>query len=277
MFQVRFSFFLSLLIVGSSFCQEYDTIKKSRSQTTFGVIKKSFSTVPQDFKQMGLELSKNWKKTSLFVGGVASLVLVDKYTTEFYQDKIESKVVYSLPNISPKIINSNGTDVWPFQKNDVYIVYPIVGLYGFSLVSNNEKGQLVSANCVKALSYSYLITQLTLKSLIGRLRPDPSLSDGIVSDPFTNSPFKFGNFHRPFFKGNQYGTAMPSFHTTAYTAVAQVLAMEFNNYWIPYSVISFIFFSDIKGHRHWISDMVAGSLVGAVIGTAIVKSSRKYN
>ncbi|WP_297815818.1 hypothetical protein [uncultured Polaribacter sp.] len=51
--------------------------------------------------------------------------------------------------------------------------------------------------------------------------------------------------------------------------------MEYDNYWIPYGVMSAVFFSNVKGHQHWFSDMVAGAIVGTLIGRSVVRSSWK--
>jgi hypothetical protein len=36
-----------------------------------------------------------------------------------------------------------------------------------------------------------------------------------------------------------------------------------------------VFLAEIKEHRHWVSDMVAGGIIGTVIGRSIVRSSWK--
>jgi membrane-associated phospholipid phosphatase len=261
-----------------SSAQHNDTATKQRwNSTAFDAIKIGFQTIPGDVKEMGLTLKRDWKKVSIMTAGVAGLILVDKHTTSFYQDKIEPKITYSIPDISPKIYAKSGTTLWPLQKNDTYIFYSLAGLYTGSVLANYKKGQTAVINSVKASAYSVILTQLTLKTLVGRLRPDPTLSDGIAKSPYTTNPYNFGFFHIPSLDSKSFGTSFPSFHTTLYVTIAQVMAMEFNNYWIPYGIVSLIFFSDIKGHHHWISDMVAGGLIGGLIGTAVVKSTRKFN
>jgi hypothetical protein len=257
------------------FCQQSKV--EQTLHNSWEEIKNSVLTVPGDFKEMGHSLKKDWKKTAICAGGVAGLILTDKFTTTFYQDQIETRIKYSLPNISPKAKFGTEQPVWPFQKNDTYIIYSIGGLYLGSVISNYDVGQRASLNTFKAASYSILISHLILKPITGRLRPDPTLSNGIDAElPYTNNPFNFGNFNKPTLGSKSFGTSFPSFHSTVYVAIAQVMAMEFNNYWIPYGIVSFIFLSDIKGHHHWISDMVTGGLIGGLIGASIVKSSRKF-
>jgi len=57
-----------------------------------------------------------------------------------------------------------------------------------------------------------------------------------------------------------------------YFSVAKVYQEMYDNYWLPYSTLAVIFVSDIKGHNHWVSDMVAGGIIGTFIGTQIVSS-----
>lgn len=264
---------LSLITLLPAFCQVKDSAqtKEGRFRTSINVLKNSVLSIPGDFREMGHITSENWKKTAAYAGGIAGLVMVDKYTTEFYQDNIEDNIQYSLPRIASK-----NNDFPLFQGNDAYITYSLLGIYGGSIIANSEKGQTAAVNSFKALAYSYVISHLVLKTIFGRQRPDPALSDGIPPEsPFTSNPLDFGNFHGVSFDSDPDGTAFPSLHATAYFAVAKVLAMEFNNYWIPYTLVSAVFLADIKSHRHWVADMVAGGLIGTLIGKAIVNSSRK--
>ncbi|MFI2743114.1 phosphatase PAP2 family protein [Zhouia sp. PK063] len=264
-----------LFINHLSFSQTNDSIntfqKKSRFKTSIDVIKNSVISIPGDFSQMGHILSDDWGKTAIYVGSIAGLIAVDKYTTQFYQDNIETAIDYSLPKISPK-----GKSFPLLEGNDAYITYSLLGIYGGSIIANSSKGQRAAINSFKALSYSFVISHLALKSIFGRKRPDLTLSDGNPPEyPYTSNPLEFGHMHPPVFDRDQFGTSFPSLHATAYFAVAKVLAMEFNNYWIPYTLTSVVFFADIKGHKHWVSDLVAGGLIGTLIGKAIVTSSRK--
>lgn len=82
-------------------------------------------------------------------------------------------------------------------------------------------------------------------------------------------------YHTPTAGRQQYGTAMPSLHATAYYAVAKVMQMEYDNYLIPYGFATFIFFANLEDHRHWLSDMLVGGLIGTIIGRSVVLNSRK--
>ncbi|MDO3693614.1 phosphatase PAP2 family protein [Wenyingzhuangia sp. chi5] len=236
------------------------------------VIKTSFKTIPSDFVYMGKNVSEDWKKTALYTGVVGALVLVDKPVTQFYQEEIETRIDYKLPNIA---INNNEFP-W-LSGNDAYIFYTMAGIYAGSFFSGYEKGQYAAINSFKALAYSIAISHVMLKTVFGRSRPYVSLKNKTADfENPTDNPFDFFNSREGeyIFEG-PHGTSFPSLHATAFFAMAKVFQMEFDNYWIPYGFMTAVFLADIKSHRHWVSDMVAGGIIGTVIGRSIVRSSWK--
>jgi membrane-associated phospholipid phosphatase len=265
----------SVIILGlfslSCFSQNDSLVikKEKRFKVAGSVLADSFLSVPGDFSAMGSHVSSDWKRTALYTAGIVGLIAADKQTTGFLHDKIEPNIDYSLPKFGNKVI-PHLTGV------DPYIVFPVVGLYAGSLIINNEKGQVVAVNAVKSLAYSYVITQIVLKSISARNRPQRKLNDDQpVSEPWTKDQWDFGNFHGIHLEQGGKGTSFPSFHSTAYFAVAKVFQMEYDNYWIPYTFVTAVFLSDMKSHDHWVSDLLVGGLVGTIIGRSVVISSRK--
>ena len=119
----------------------------------------------------------------------------------------------------------------------------------------------------KAAAYSVLVSQLVLKTLTGRSRPNPKLGEPLPQgSPYSNSPYDFGRTPRPSVEATSKGTALPSFHFTLYFAVARTYAVAYENTWIPYGLAATALLSESKGHNHWVSDMVAGATIGTVIG-----------
>lgn len=248
------------------------TPKKNRFKTAVQILEQSILSIPSDFKEMGKSVSEDWKKTAAYAGGMLGLIATDKYTTGFLQDHIESTVDYRVPTY--RLFNSN--QQW-LNDEDLYLTTSLFGLYAGSLMANHEKGQIVATNAIKSLGYSFLISHLVLKSVFARKRPHPELNgDEPLPYSKTRNPWDFGNYHPVYFESNPYGTAFPSFHATAYFAVAKVFQMEYDNYWIPYGLISVLFMSNFKSHKHWVSDMALGGLIGTLIGKSVVKNSRKY-
>lgn len=250
---------------------EMDTLAHTEAPTAGTLLKNVVLSTPGDFVQMGKALSNNWWKTAAYAGGIAIMIWADKPVTQWYQDHVETTVKYKLPAL-PGAKNS-----FIFNGNDAYLNYSILGLYGGSLIGNYKTGQRAALNSMKALAYSYFITQVTLKFIFARQRPDPTLSDGKPPvKPYTDDPHKFFNFRKLNFDVGPNGTSFPSMHATAYYAVAKVMAMEFHNYWIPYTAVTFLFLANIDSHQHWVGDMVTGGLLGSLIGQGIVTSSRIY-
>lgn len=222
---------------------------------------------------MGKEVSNDWGKTGLFTLGAAGLILADKVTTRFLHQHIEPNVKYSLPDIA--LIKSKRSVSW-LAGNDAYMTYPVIGLYLGSLVSNNEKGQYVAMNAFKSLTHSIMVSQLAMKAIFGRNRPIRPLNTTNPNiAPWTNDNLDFFNSRGKILASDEEASSFPSLHATAYFAIAKVFQMEYDNYWIPYGFMSVIFLADIKGHNHWVSDMVIGGVVGTVIGKSIVKNSWK--
>ncbi|MFC2126775.1 phosphatase PAP2 family protein [Bacteroidota bacterium] len=245
--------------------------KESRFKVASKILKNSFLSVPGDFSEMGKSISKDWKKTATYAGGILGLIAIDKYTTSFLHNHIEPAIDYKIPNIAI----GNNTYPW-ISSNDAYISYPLIGLYAGSIITNSEKGQIAAVNSFKALSYSILISHLIFKAVFARNRPFRRVDSSLPApEPWTKDPWDFGNFHSIKLNSHAYGTAFPSLHATAFFSIAKVIQMEYDNYWIPYTFMSAVFLADIKGHNHWVSDLVLGGIIGTIIGRSTVLSSRK--
>ncbi len=266
---------LFILLPLLCFAQEKSLLSR-RFHTAFDVIKNLVKSTPSDFTYMGKSITQDWKKTALYTGIVASLVLLDKPITTFYQSEIETRIQYSLPKITLGIFK-NSSVVW-LGGNNAYMTYTTGAIYFGSLITGYEKGQYVAVNAFKSVVYSTLITQLILKTAFGRTRPYPNLKNPNLNTKldFTDDPFDFFNSRGGVYvQSSERGSAMPSLHATAFFAMAKVFQMEFDNYWIPYGFMAAVFMADIKSHRHWVSDMVAGGIIGTIIGRSVVRSSWK--
>lgn len=266
--------FLVIILLSNSTFSQLDSIKSnedSRLKVMGRVIKNNIFNVPSDFSEMGRIVSNDWKETATYAGGIIGLIAVDKYTTGFLHDHIEPAIDYQIPNIAI----GNSKNQW-FSGNNTYLTYPLIGLYLGSVATNSEKGQVAAANTFKAWVYSYLITHITLKTIFARNRPQRNVNvDEPVREGWTKDPWDFGNFHPIYFKSKHNGTSFPSMHATSYYAMAKVIQMEYDNYWVPYTLATVVFFADLKSHEHWVSDLITAGIVGTIIGKAVVNNSKK--
>jgi hypothetical protein len=239
----------------------------SRGSILSGMVK----TVPDDLCNIVSYPFENPGETAVFLAVVGSLVLFDKPITRFYQDHVEPALDgFSLPDSplaktqDPVNGGEYGDDGWPL------CIYG--GTYLGGLLLNDAKAQKTGLLAAKAAGYSLVVSQLFLKSVTGRNRPVPSLSNDEPTDPYTDDPYDFGHFHGPVLRSTSEGTSMPSYHFTMAFAIAKVYQRAYDTYWLPYSCAAIFLASNIRGHHHWVSDMVAGSLIGTMIGDQVCDS-----
>ena len=230
------------------------------------ILEDAFFTIDDDLRGIFRYPLENPETSSLFLLGIGALILADRPLTSYYQDKVEPIFGdFALPSLNL------GPSFSAFSRESQYVYAGIVGSYALGVALNDEKAQTAAVLATKAVAYSYLTSHVLLKSAIGRNRPVQNLST-FEGDPgdFTTNPLDFGNYHGVDLLSDAYGTAMPSFHTTLYFSVARVYAGVYDNYWVPYSMAGVLFASNVKGHRHWVSDMVAAAFIGTVIGEVVL-------
>ncbi len=94
-----------------------------------------------------------------------------------------------------------------------------------------------------------------VKYLVGRARPDAGLGSGSF---------------KPFDARND---AFPSRHAAAAWAVATPFALEYDAPWL-YGAAALTSVARVGSREHWVSDTVAGSLIGYGLGRIFWESSR---
>ncbi len=196
--------------------------------------------------------------------GVGLLIAFDKSLTSTYQNHVETPMSGFKVHDSPKpftTLGTGGTDGW--------LILGVTGTYLAGFVSGDTTAQKTGIAASKAMVYSMVVSQLVLKSLAGRKRPVASLSHDSPDGNYTNNPYDFGNYRKPNFKSDQLNSSFPSLHFTVWFAAAKVYQQAYDNYWVPYSLLTVGLASNIRGHRHWVSDMTAGALLGTLIGSSV--------
>ena len=242
---------------------------KNRWSLAADILTNSYYATANDLPIMWRNLM-NDSRSIWYSGAVIALVATDREGTAFYQNEIETRINYSLPDIAIDALASPVT-----SGNDTYLVYSTLGIYFSSMFTGYEKGQYFAINAFKAMFYSQVISHITLKTVFGRERPHRPLDgDAPAIAPDTRDPYDFFNSREEVILSSPEGSAFPSLHATAFAAVAQVSYREFNNYW-GYALLGAVFLADIEEHNHWVSDLAAGFLLGGLIGNGVVDSSVK--
>jgi membrane-associated phospholipid phosphatase len=153
----------------------------------------------------------------------------------------------------------------------------VTAMYAVGVLTGHEKMQEAGILTTKAVVESYVVSHIILKTLVARHRPARPLGDYSQTDrdsqyPFVHSPLDFFNFHVPYLHSDAYGTGFPSYHATMFFAFASVNAKVFDNKWIPYGLATTALLYDIRGHNHWVSELVAGAVIGEFIGKVVYEN-----
>jgi hypothetical protein len=246
---------------------EYYDLGETRGEKAARTFKLSMSGMGMELGQIFTFPFRDPKTTGAFLLGTAALIAVDRQTTEWWQDEVE-------PIFDDFTIPQSRSGPISVESK---IVLGAVGLtYAGGVAFNDERAQTAALLSAKAIGYSYAVSQVVLKPIFGRLRPidglsgcDPNADHGdLTCDPWD---FGHGGGNIPW-AGGVHATSMPSFHFTQYFAVARVYSGVYDNYWIPYTAAGLMSAVNIRGHNHWVSDMVAGALIGTGIGNVILNN-----
>lgn len=137
-------------------------------------------------------------------------------------------------------------------------------VFGLLLVlATDIRRQVAGYACLLALILSGTVVELILKPLIDRARPYIALEN---VELLGNVPF---------------GASFPSGHVTTAAAIAWILAFAFPRWRLAFLLIPFVMgWSRMYNGAHWPVDVIAGYLLGALIGwlsLRIVRTVIKYS
>lgn len=249
---------------------------RSIKETRLGIIRNTIMTIDDDAKAI---IQRPWNNPNRTANAIKlfALVATDYQTTKFFQENIEPLDVYvrdvvSFPSLFPgvPVLGRWGGGV------DGYMYSGVTAMYAAGLISGNEKMQEAGILTVKAVVESYVVSHVVLKTLVARHRPARPLG-GLGSDrdsqyPFVQSPYDFFNFHPVYLHSEAYGTGFPSYHATMFFAFASVNSRVFDRSWVPYALATTALVYDIRGHNHWVSELVAGAIIGEFIGKVVYEN-----
>jgi len=252
-------------------------IDRSVKESRVGIIRNTLLTIDDDAKAI---INRPLKNPNLTANGVKlfAMIVTDYQTTKFFQEQIEPLDVYVRDAISfPSLFT--GVPVLGRWGGGVdgYMYTGVSAIYAAGVLLGNEKMQEAGILTTKAVVESYIVSHIVLKTLVARHRPARPLGDYSQTDrdsqyPFVHSPLDFFNFHVPYLHSDAYGTGFPSYHATMFFAFASVNAKVFDNKWIPYGLATTALLYDIRGHNHWVSELVAGAVIGEFIGKVVYEN-----
>lgn len=134
----------------------------------------------------------------------------------------------------------------------------LLGFYGYGALADGSEAKAVGLDGFSASVISALVTS-TIKGVVGRARPYTGLG------PHHFAPLQ-GDY------------SFPSGHATGAFAFASVIATHYDSVWVDvgaYGIAGLVGYARIEQNAHWTSDVVAGALIGGLIGHHLVEFNRR--
>jgi membrane-associated phospholipid phosphatase len=183
----------------------------------------------------------DWRNFALITGGLAiSVAFLDKPIKDAAQSNRSSSTDNFFHNIE-----KFGTKT--------YALPVLIGFYAVGVGADDYNAKTVALDGFSASVISGGVVSI-IKGVTGRARP----SSG------------HGPHHWQLFGGDQ---SFPSGHTQGAFSVAAAIAGHYDNAWVAttaYTIASLVGVARIEQNAHWASDVVAGGLIGGLIGHHLV-------
>ena len=188
-----------------------------------------------------------WRNFGLITGGLAiTIAFLDKPIRDAAQRSRSSSADDFFRNVEKFGTKSYGLPV-------------LVGFYAVGAAADDYNAKTVALDGFSASVISSLTTSI-FKGISGRARPSSGL----------------GPHHWNLFGGDQ---SFPSGHATGAFAFASVIAAHYDNAWVAsasYTIASLVGVARIEQNAHWTSDVIAGSLIGGLIGHHLVNFNETW-
>ena len=148
-----------------------------------------------------------------------------------------------------------------------YVLPPIALVsYGVGWLVGSRPGARLGAAAVQSLAFTLGAT-FTVKALVGRPFP---LHGG---DPAAPDRYDHPEYAREIGPPSLTRTAWPSGHTAVVFSLASSLTWASpGRWWVPaisYPLAALVGYGMVAGDHHWLSDVVAGAMVGQAVGQAV--------
>jgi hypothetical protein len=221
------------------------------------------SNLKQQFTSPFHATKKDWLKVGAFAGAIAVLTLADKPVSKWVSNVTRDR--QGIITTSKYLTNISGT----------YETITLSAIGGYAFIVNNQKLKTTTLLATQAY-LTGAVVETALKFLSGRRRPNFYNADGTNSNRFYG-PFAKGHYD---IQGNKINSSFPSGHATVAFAAATVFAREYKDTkWVPivsYSAASLIGLSRLTENKHWITDVLAGAVLGFLTGRQIVNNYHRY-
>jgi len=210
-----------------------------------------------------------WKGTDW--SKVAGFILVETSVAAFADKHAEDYILQLRNNWTLNNI-TNQIDKYKITRQACFLA--VVGSSSFLFHDKKLRNTTVLA------AQAFLIgggTALLLNFLTGRNGPlvyDPNTYRHEVGfrGPFTAKPADL--------YGHKYYSSFPSVNSTVSFAIATVFANDYQDKkFIPilaYGAASVISINDLLTNKHWVSDILAGQILGYFTGKLVVRNARKF-
>jgi membrane-associated phospholipid phosphatase len=183
-------------------------------------------------------------------GAIAGLVVVSAFADVAARDHTQSHQSAALDDLT-RVVE-------PFGQEYAWAVLGAYGVVG--LIFHDADARDTAIDGAIAYGLAGGIITPSFKRVFGRARPNQT------DDPLTFHPFESGF------------TSLPSGHATQAFAVASVISAHSDRFWVSasaYTVASLVAFARVYHNAHWTSDVVAGALIGTLVGRSVVALNRR--
>lgn len=248
---------LCLLSGFNCLCQEViDTTTTHKTHSIWKQLASDGKFVGQSIGN-GLTQPLRWKKDDF----ITATAIIAGATVLYIADD-DAKVFFAKQsNHAPKVLKEFG---WYYGSPQNFFLTS-AGIYGFGLITNNEKVIHTGVLIIASASTSGIIQSLS-KTIAGRARPSAGQKDEFY----------------PFEKESEYHS-FPSGHAILSFSMAHSIAKQFDNIWIKtgiYTVGSIAPISRLWASKHWLTDVGLGIAVSIVVVDGVdnfMKKKSVYN
>jgi len=191
--------------------------------------------------------TKETQKKFLIGTGISALAILADNSVRSFTLKNQS-------NLADKVFKIDS-----YYGSTYYMIGGPLLLYAGGFFSGNKEIKEMGLHSLQAYLYTGILT-MTTKIIAGRSRPFKE------KGPYSFDPFSMNFNNRSFFSG----------HTSTVFAISTVMAAKIDNvFWkiAWYGAAILVSGARIYHDKHWLSDVIAGAIVGYSVGRFVVNQN----